>query len=78
MVYYNLEVKAFMFSYSLSTAICLTNLVISRPEFTDTLALKDSVHPIIGKIESVQAVSNDVFASSDSSFNLITGTLVQS
>ena len=52
--------------------------MISRPEFTDTLALKDSVHPIIGKIESVQAVSNDVFASSDSSFNLITGTLVQS
>ncbi|KAL5248605.1 hypothetical protein ACHWQZ_G017698 [Mnemiopsis leidyi] len=45
----------------------------TRPEFTDTLALKDSVHPIIGKIDSVQAVSNDVFASSASSFNIITG-----
>ena len=51
----------------------LCQILNFRPEFTDTLALKDSVHPIIGKIDSVQAVSNDVFASSASSFNIITG-----
>ena len=48
-----------------------------RPEFTDTLALKDSLHPILGKIESVEAVPNDVFASRASSFNVITGVILE-
>ena len=52
--------------------VCMMSNYV-RPEFTDTLALKSSLHPILAKIETHETIPNDVFASSQSNFMIITG-----
>ncbi|EZG09075.1 hypothetical protein H106_01760 [Trichophyton rubrum CBS 735.88] len=44
-----------------------------RPEITDTLAIKAGRHPIREKIHSTKYIPNDVYASSQSRFQIITG-----
>jgi len=45
-----------------------------RPEFTDTLAIKQGRHPILDKMAtSVPAVPNDVYASDVSNYIIVTG-----
>lgn len=44
-----------------------------RPELTSTLALKDARHPIREKIHTDKFVPNDVFASQQTRFQIITG-----
>ena len=43
-----------------------------RPEFTDTLAIKQGKHPILAKFTS-GVISNNVYASEGSNFNIVTG-----
>uniref|UniRef100_A0A7M6DQK7 DNA mismatch repair proteins mutS family domain-containing protein n=2 Tax=Clytia hemisphaerica TaxID=252671 RepID=A0A7M6DQK7_9CNID len=57
---------------SFAHACTLSNYV--RPEFTDTLAIKEGRHPILDKISTdKQLIGNDVFASDQSNFTIITG-----
>lgn len=44
-----------------------------RPEFTDTLAVKQSRHPILEKISYEPPVPNNIYASQESNFIVITG-----
>ncbi|XP_065646680.1 mutS protein homolog 4 isoform X6 [Hydra vulgaris] len=56
---------------SLAHACTLSNYI--RPEFTDTLALKQSRHPVLDRMSSLPIIPNDVYASDVSNFILITG-----
>lgn len=44
-----------------------------RPEFSETLAIKAGRHPLCEKIHSTQFVPNDIYASMESRFQIITG-----
>lgn len=44
-----------------------------RPEFTDTLGLKAARHPIKEKIQREHFVPNDVYATQQSRFQIVTG-----
>lgn len=44
-----------------------------RPEFTDTLAIKQGRHPILERISGQQPISNDSCISEGSNFVIITG-----
>lgn len=44
-----------------------------RPEFTDTLAIKQGRHPILERIGRQQPVSNNSYISEGSNFIIITG-----
>ena len=44
-----------------------------RPEFTDTLAVKQSRHPILDKTLSHTFVPNNIYASNDTRLSVITG-----
>ncbi|KAG1439268.1 hypothetical protein G6F56_012344 [Rhizopus delemar] len=65
------------FLYKASEAIALLDMLasfaISRPNFTDTLAIKSGRHPILDQILTFPLVPNDTFISLSSSFQLITG-----
>ena len=63
--------------YSLCPAIIweysLDDSIIARPEFTDTFAIKAGRHPIKEKIHAERFVPNDVYATQQSRFQVITG-----
>lgn len=44
-----------------------------RPEFTDTLAIKQGRHPILERIAGQQPVSNNSYISEGSNFIIVTG-----
>lgn len=44
-----------------------------RPEFTDTLAIKQGRHPILERLAGQQPVSNNSYISDGSNFVIITG-----
>lgn len=46
-----------------------------RPEFTDTLGIKAGRHPIREKIHREHFVPNDVYATQQSRFQIVTGNL---
>ncbi|CAK8673692.1 unnamed protein product [Clavelina lepadiformis] len=54
------------FAYVRTTTDCV------RPEFTDTLAVKQAVHPVLTSICS-NTIPNNIYASEGSNFNIITG-----
>ncbi|XP_061649838.1 mutS protein homolog 4 isoform X3 [Phyllopteryx taeniolatus] len=56
---------------SLANACTLSNYV--RPEFTDTLAIKQGRHPILERMPGQQFVSNNCYVSEGSNFVSITG-----
>jgi DNA mismatch repair protein MSH4 len=56
---------------SFAHACTLSNYV--RPEFTDTLALKQGRHPILDRISDGRPVANNTYASGDCNFQIITG-----
>ncbi|CAL1543667.1 unnamed protein product, partial [Lymnaea stagnalis] len=58
-------VLAFAHAATLSSYVC--------PEFTDTLAIKQGVHPILQKNSTELVVANDTYASEHSNFVVITG-----
>ncbi len=47
-------------------------LVPVRPEFTDTLALKNARHPVLDRMKG-NVVPNNVYASDDRNFCVLTG-----
>ncbi|KAG0047888.1 MutS protein msh4 [Gryganskiella cystojenkinii] len=70
--------------YKASEAIAMLDMLLSfahqctvsdyvRPEFTDTLAIKQGRHPIIEKLYSTTFVPNDAYADAANSFQIITG-----
>ncbi|XP_052072312.1 mutS protein homolog 4-like [Mytilus californianus] len=70
--------------YKLTEAVSLLDMLLSfansctlsdyvRPEFTDTLAIKQGRHPILEKICCDSPVPNNTYASDDSNFIVITG-----
>nr|XP_040055241.1 mutS protein homolog 4 isoform X1 [Gasterosteus aculeatus aculeatus] len=70
--------------YKLSDAVSMLDMLLSlanactvsdyvRPEFTDTLAIKQGRHPILEKMVGQQPVSNNSFISEGSNFVIITG-----
>ncbi|KAF3159392.1 MutS protein msh4 [Orbilia oligospora] len=56
-----------------SFATLVTLYEYTRPEFKDTLAIKDGRHPIREKIHKEKLIPNDVFASQQTRFQVITG-----
>ncbi|XP_077394456.1 mutS protein homolog 4 [Festucalex cinctus] len=56
---------------SLANACTLSDYV--RPEFTDTLAIKQGRHPILERMPGQQLVSNNCYVSEGSNFVIITG-----
>ncbi|KAK3612393.1 hypothetical protein CHS0354_031987 [Potamilus streckersoni] len=52
-------------------ACTVSNFV--KPEFTDTLAIKQGQHPILERIGSEQPIPNNVYASEECNFIIITG-----
>lgn len=44
-----------------------------RPEFTDTLAIKQGWHPVLEKISLEKPVANDTYITEGSNFIIITG-----
>lgn len=58
-------VVAFAHNCTLSDYVC--------PEFTDTMALKQSRHPILDKIGTEPPIPNNAYVSGDSNFVIITG-----
>nr|XP_015205697.1 PREDICTED: mutS protein homolog 4 isoform X2 [Lepisosteus oculatus] len=70
--------------YKLSDAVSMLDMLLSlantctisdyvRPEFTDTLAIKQGRHPILERISGQQPISNSSYISEGSNFILITG-----
>uniref|UniRef100_A0A6Q2ZI71 DNA mismatch repair proteins mutS family domain-containing protein n=1 Tax=Esox lucius TaxID=8010 RepID=A0A6Q2ZI71_ESOLU len=70
--------------YKLSDAVSMLDMLLSlanactlsdyvRPEFTDTLAIKQGRHPILERIAGQQPVSNNCYISEGSNFVIITG-----
>uniref|UniRef100_A0A3Q0RHU3 MutS homolog 4 n=1 Tax=Amphilophus citrinellus TaxID=61819 RepID=A0A3Q0RHU3_AMPCI len=70
--------------YKLSDAVSMLDMLLSlanactisdyvRPEFTDTLAIKQGHHPILERIGGQQPVSNNSYISEGSNFVIITG-----
>ncbi|XP_034531708.1 mutS protein homolog 4 isoform X2 [Notolabrus celidotus] len=70
--------------YKLSDAVSMLDMLLSlanactisdyvRPEFTDTLAIKQGRHPILERIARQQPVANNSFISEGSNFVIITG-----
>ncbi|KAK1793600.1 hypothetical protein P4O66_011973, partial [Electrophorus voltai] len=70
--------------YKLSDAVSMLDMLLSlahactvsdyvRPEFTDTLAIKQGRHPILERITAQQAISNNSYISEGSNFVIITG-----
>ncbi|XP_062325919.1 mutS protein homolog 4 isoform X1 [Osmerus eperlanus] len=70
--------------YKLSDAVSMLDMLLSlanactisdyvRPEFTDTLAIKQGRHPILERIGGQQPVSNNSYISEGSNFVIITG-----
>ncbi|XP_041828889.1 mutS protein homolog 4 isoform X6 [Melanotaenia boesemani] len=70
--------------YKLSDAVSMLDMLLSlanactisdyvRPEFTDTLAIKQGRHPILERLARQQPVSNNSFISEGSNFVIITG-----
>ncbi|XP_077412106.1 mutS protein homolog 4 isoform X2 [Vanacampus margaritifer] len=70
--------------YKLSDAISMLDMLLSlanactlsdyvRPEFTDTLAIKQGRHPILERMPGQQLVSNNCYVSEGSNFVIITG-----
>ncbi|RVD81059.1 uncharacterized protein DFL_008937 [Arthrobotrys flagrans] len=56
-----------------SFATLVTFYEYTRPEFKDTLAIKDGRHPIREKIHKEKLIPNDVYASQQTRFQIITG-----
>lgn len=49
-------------------------ILIVRPEFTDTLAVKQGLHPVLDRIMGHNPPTpNSIYASSETNFNIITG-----
>ena len=46
---------------------------VVRPEFTDTLAIKQGRHPILERISGQQPVSNNSYISDAANFVIVTG-----
>ncbi|KAL0637754.1 MutS protein msh4 [Maublancomyces gigas] len=70
--------------YKVCEGIAMLDMIVSfahlctvqdyvRPEFTDTLAIKAGRHPIREKIHRDRFIPNDVYASQQSRFQIITG-----
>ncbi|KAJ7990722.1 hypothetical protein DPEC_G00289860 [Dallia pectoralis] len=70
--------------YKLSDAVSMLDMLLSlanactiseyvRPEFTDTLAIKQGRHPILERIAGQQPVSNNSYITEGSNFIIITG-----
>ncbi|KAG0296467.1 MutS protein msh4 [Linnemannia gamsii] len=70
--------------YKASEAIAMLDMLLSfvhqrtisdfvRPEFTDTLVIKQGRHPILEKISSSAFIPNDTYAGSANTFQIITG-----
>ncbi|XP_031436382.1 mutS protein homolog 4 [Clupea harengus] len=70
--------------YKLSDAVSMLDMLLSlanactvskyvRPEFTDTLAIKQGRHPILERIRGQQPVSNNTYISEGSNFIILTG-----
>ncbi|KAH7049847.1 DNA mismatch repair protein Msh4 [Linnemannia elongata] len=70
--------------YKASEAIAMLDMLLSfahqctisdvvRPEFTDTLVIKQGRHPILEKISSTAFIPNDTYAGSANTFQIITG-----
>ena len=56
-----------------SLAHLVTTHDYTRPELTDTLAIKSGRHPIREKIQTTKFIPNDAYASQQSRFQIITG-----
>ena len=56
-----------------SFAQLVTTQEYKRPELTDTLAIKSGKHPIIERIRNEKYIPNDVYATQQSRFQIITG-----
>uniref|UniRef100_A0A8C6WBT6 DNA mismatch repair protein n=1 Tax=Nannospalax galili TaxID=1026970 RepID=A0A8C6WBT6_NANGA len=70
--------------YKLSDTVSMLDMLLSfahactlsdyvRPEFTDTLAIKQGWHPILEKISVEKPVANDTYITEGSNFLIITG-----
>nr|XP_039269249.1 mutS protein homolog 4-like [Styela clava] len=71
--------------YNLSETISTLDMLVSfahiastteyvRPEFTDTLAVKQGRHPVLEKImKREKPIPNNIYASDETNFNIITG-----
>nr|XP_006819740.1 PREDICTED: mutS protein homolog 4-like [Saccoglossus kowalevskii] len=70
--------------YKLTECVAVLDMLVSfahactlgeyvRPDFTDTLAIKQGRHPILEKISIELPVPNNTYASEDSNFIIITG-----
>uniref|UniRef100_A0A8C9VKC9 MutS homolog 4 n=1 Tax=Scleropages formosus TaxID=113540 RepID=A0A8C9VKC9_SCLFO len=70
--------------YKLSDSVSMLDMLLSlanactvsdyvRPEFTDTLAIKQGRHPILERIYGQQPVSNNSYISESNNFVIITG-----
>uniref|UniRef100_H2MNA4 MutS homolog 4 n=1 Tax=Oryzias latipes TaxID=8090 RepID=H2MNA4_ORYLA len=70
--------------YKLSDAVSMLDMLLSlanactisdyvRPEFTDTLAIKQGRHPILERMARQQPTSNNAYISEGSNFVIITG-----
>ncbi|KAM6969250.1 mutS protein homolog 4 [Tautogolabrus adspersus] len=70
--------------YKLSDAVSMLDMLLSlanactisdyvRPEFTDTLAIKQGRHPILERMPGQQPVANNSYISEGSNFVIITG-----
>lgn len=47
--------------------------LLVRPEFTDTLAIKQGWHPVLEKVHFEKPVPNDTYITEGSNFIIITG-----
>uniref|UniRef100_A0A5F8GRM5 MutS homolog 4 n=1 Tax=Monodelphis domestica TaxID=13616 RepID=A0A5F8GRM5_MONDO len=70
--------------YKLSDVVSMVDMLLAfahactlsdyvRPEFTDTLAVKQGWHPILEKISAERPVANDTYIAEGSNFVLVTG-----
>jgi len=52
------------------------NRISVRPHFTDTLAIKSARHPIREKVQHGKFIPNDVYATQQTRFQIITGNVL--
>ncbi|XP_030643259.1 mutS protein homolog 4 [Chanos chanos] len=70
---YKLSDAVSMLDMLLSLAMACTVSEYVRPEFTDTLAIKQGRHPILERIAGQQPISNNTYISEAGNFVIITG-----
>lgn len=59
--------------FVLNSSLVIADLLVAQPQLTDTMGIEAGRHPIKEKIMQITFVPNDVYATQQTRFQIITG-----